>query len=131
LRSQLLPAEVILSWDPSAGAAYYRVRRAKLDRRWAPVTQVLGTRLRDGDFYQLPTYYQVIAYNEAGEAGPAAECLVLDGSPYVSILGVNPRPVSDTSFAISWNLDTYGDALLEVGTSLLCDRNSYWRILHP
>src|SRR3954469_10166357 len=118
LQGIFLPAEIMLSWNPSPGAAYYRVSRAQSNRRWVPFTDVALTRVRDGDFFEGISYYQVIAYNQAGEAGPPVECLVMSGAPaYIRVFGVNPRPVSDTSFAISWNLETYGDGLLEVGTS--------------
>src|SRR5439155_20688211 len=117
LRGVLLPAEIVLSWDASPDAAYYRVLRTGLDRRWMLDAHVTGTRLRDGDFRSLPTYYQVIAYNAAGEAAAPVECLVSDRPLTIDFFGVNPRPVSDTSFAISWNLNEPGDARLEVGLS--------------
>src|SRR2546423_2965307 len=50
LKSVLLPAEIVLSWDASPDAAYYRVLRAGLDRRWMLDAHLRGTRLRDGDF---------------------------------------------------------------------------------
>ncbi len=54
VRAVVLPAEVLLTWDASAGADHYRVYRADLDRRWMPIaTQVTAPRYRDTDFRSL------------------------------------------------------------------------------
>ncbi len=65
VRAIVLPAEVLLTWDASAGADHYRVYRADLDRRWMPIaTQLTVPRYRDTDFHSLPCYYQIAACNE-------------------------------------------------------------------
>src|SRR5947209_2260843 len=104
VRAVVLTAEVLLSWQGSSDAAYYRVFRADLDLRWMPIGgQVSVPLYRDGDFRSLPCYYQVVAYNALGELGAAPEFIVSNQVASISLYGVNPRPVSDTAFAVEWN----------------------------
>jgi hypothetical protein len=123
LRATFLPAEVLLSWDGSADVAYYRIYRADLDRRWMPIADhVAVPRYRDGDFRSLPCYYQISAFNAAGESATSPEFLVSNAVassfPSIVLKGINPRPVSDTAFAVSWYMSGgVGDGLLELGTS--------------
>src|SRR5260221_1375662 len=121
MRAIALPAEVLLSWDEWPDAAFYGVYRANLDRRWGPIAKnVLVPRYRDTDFETLPCYYQVAAFNAAGDLIAFSELLESTLSPLLAgPIGVNPRPVSDTGFAVEWNLGLglAGDGLLEVGAS--------------
>lgn len=120
VRAITLPAEVLLTWDEWPGAVSYGVYRANLDRRWAPIAKnVLAPRYRDSDFQTLPCYYQVAAYDTTGAVVAFAEISTPNGLPIAPLWPprVTTRPVSDTSFAVSWNLAAPGDGLLEVGTS--------------
>src|SRR4051812_33169414 len=57
-QARITPSEVLLTWDPSPGADYYRIHRATSDRRWVLLPQHLTIpRLRDADFPVLPGYY--------------------------------------------------------------------------
>src|SRR5437016_12530776 len=117
VRAIVLPAEVLLTWEGAPDAAYYGIYRADLDRRWMPIAKpVLAPRYRDTDFRTLPCYYQVAAFNAAGELITFSEFLVSNRVASVSLYGVDPRPVSDTSVALVWNMMGLGDGLLEVGT---------------
>ena len=121
----ILPSEVLLRWDPSPGADYYRVYRGGPDKRWVPLTNHLHTpTFRDTDFTTLPSWYQIGAYNNTGEAS-FTEPFQVYGDPLnqdASYLpyGLSVRPVSDTSVTIGWTLLDYlgGDAMIEVGPSL-------------
>src|SRR2546423_6920621 len=76
VRTIALPAEVLLSWDEWPDAAFYGLYRANLDRRWVPIAKnVLVPRYRDTDFQTLPCYYQVAAYNAAGDLIAFSELL--------------------------------------------------------
>src|SRR5580765_3131981 len=117
VRAIVLPAEVLLTWDGPPDATYYGIYRADLDRRWMPIAKpVLAPRYRDTDFRTLPCYYQVAAFNGAGELIAFSEFLVSNTVASVSLYGVDPRPVSDTSVALVWNMMGSGDGLLEIGT---------------
>lgn|GEM_PF-5324141 len=121
VRVIVLPAEVLLTWDASAGADHYRVYRADLDRRWMPVaTQVTVPRYRDTDFRSLPCYYQIAACTASGECAATLEFTVNAATPAVSLVGARTRPLSDTSVSVAWTLQGAGggNALLEVGLSL-------------
>jgi hypothetical protein len=121
VRAVILPAEVVLTWDASAGADHYRIYRADLDLRWMPIaTDVAVPRYRDADFRALPCHYQIAACNAAGECAATAVFTVNSASASISLIGANTRPLSDTSVALSWTIlgDGGGDAMLEVGTSL-------------
>src|SRR4051812_36702988 len=117
IRSILMPAEILLSWDAPAGAAYYRVTHSDASRRWIPMGYTTEPRVRDKGFPALPCLYQIVAYNEAGEFSASAEFTVSDQAPAPDWYGVNVRPVSDTAVAVSWNMPLPGDALLELGTA--------------
>ncbi len=121
VRAIVLPAEVLLTWDASAGADHYRVYRADLDRRWMPIaTQLTVPRYRDTDFRSLPCYYQIAACNAAGECAATLEFTVNPATAAISLIGAKTRPLSDTSMSVAWTLQGTGggDALLEVSPSL-------------
>src|SRR4051812_29075496 len=71
VRSILTPAEIVFTWDPAPGAAYYRVLHADSSRRWIPLAQLTGTQVRDPDFPSLPCYYEIHAFNADGEVAPS------------------------------------------------------------
>jgi hypothetical protein len=129
IRAIVLPAEMLFTWDASPGADYYRVDRGGPDRRWVPLPPVTEPRLRDTDFSLLPSYYAIGAYNNAGETAVAPELFVESATPNISLIGVTPRPLSDTSFAVAWTINGPqpfagygrgggGDGMLEVGPDL-------------
>jgi hypothetical protein len=129
IRTIVLPAEVLFTWDASAGADYYKVYRGGPDRRWVPLPPVTEPRFRDTDFLPLPGYYAIGAFNNGGETAVAPEFLVSSATPNISLIGVTPRPMSDTSFAVAWTINGPqpfagygrgggGDGMLEVGPGL-------------
>ena len=114
---RVLPAELLFSWDLSAGAAYYQVYRGGPDRRWVPLPDHLTMpRFRDTDFTDLPSYYQVKAVDAAGEWAITPEFLVSNASSNCALSGHVIRPVSDTAVAIVWSVaGELADGMLEVG----------------
>lgn len=125
IKSVVLPAEVLLRWDPSPGADYYRVYLGGPDRRWIPLPDHLRQpTFRDTDFTELPSWYQIGAYNNAGESSFTEPFSVFASSintgqdfvPY----GITVRPISDTAVAIHWTI--FGpfpsDGTIEIGPSL-------------
>jgi hypothetical protein len=126
IRAVSLPAENLLTWDPVPDAQYYSVQRAGFDRRWAPVGKVTVPRIRDTDFRSFPCLYKILVLNEAGEGASSPEITVSNRSPSVSLIGVNPRPVSDTAFAIVLNLLGTGDGLLEIGATAGSYNTVFW-----
>ena len=132
VRAIILPAEILFTWDESPGADYYKVYRGGPTRRWVPLSPVTEPRFRDTDFVPLPGYYQISAYNNAGEVSATAPFMVSNVTSSISLIGVTPRPVSDTSFAVAWTVDgpmpfrgygygfpwDGGDGMLEVGPDL-------------
>jgi hypothetical protein len=111
-----LPAEILLTWDAVPDAQSYSVYRAGADRRWVPVASQLAVpRFRDTDFRELPSLYQIAARNDAGEVSTSPEITVSDVGQNIRLLGVNPRPLSDSAMVVSWNLLGSGDGLLEIG----------------
>jgi hypothetical protein len=123
VRVRILPAHVAFSWDPQPEAEYYRVYRGEINRRWIPLLNVTSPVYFDTDFKDLPGYYQIAAFNSYGAAA-TPEFLVsnaVSATP-MRLLGVNPRPVSDTALGFVWHIGGVagterGDALLELGTS--------------
>lgn len=132
VRAIILPAEILFTWDESPGADYYKVYRGGPTRRWVPLSPVTEPRFRDTDFVPLPGYYQIAAYNDAGEVAATAPFVVSNVTSSISLIGVTPRPVSDTSFAVAWTVDgpspfrgygygfpwDGGDGMLEAGPDL-------------
>ena len=125
IQSIILPSEVLLRWDPAPGADYYRVYRGGPDKRWVPLTNHFQTpTFRDTDFTTLPSWYQIGAYNSAGESSFTGPFQVngippqqMDG---LRLDGVTVRPVSDTGVSIAWSLTTptLVDGMIEIGESL-------------
>jgi hypothetical protein len=125
IKSVVLPAEVLLRWDPSPGADYYRVYLGGPDRRWIPLPDHLREpTFRDTDFTELPSWYQIGAYNNAGESSFTEPFSVFassinTGTDFVPY-GITVRPISDTAVAINWTI--FGpfpsDGTIEIGPSL-------------
>src|SRR5262245_3652692 len=81
VRGYRFPAEILLQWEPSQGAAYYRIDVAGLDRRWRPLaTHVTETSFRDTGLFELTPLYQVAAVSASGEVATAPEIFV-QGTP--------------------------------------------------
>jgi hypothetical protein len=129
IRAVILPAEVLFTWDASPGADYYRLYRGGPTRRWVWLPPVAEPRLRDTDFVPLPGYYQIGAFNNAGQTGTSPEFIVSNVVANISLYGVTPRPLSDTSFAVAWTISGPqpftgyghgggGDGMFEVGPDL-------------
>lgn len=105
VRAIILPAEVLFTWDTSPGADYFQVYRGGPNRRWVPLPPVTEPRFRDTDFVPLPGYYQIGAFSNAGESSATAEFQVFPATANISLIGVTPRPLSDTSFAVAWTIN--------------------------
>ena len=115
VRAFMLPAEaveILLAWDASPGATYYRVYRAEADRRWRPIaSNIREPRFRDTDFLSWPSspcYYQVVAVSAAGEMAASVEIPVEAGmqqQPLIRLSQVSVRPVADTAMSIRWGVE--------------------------
>jgi hypothetical protein len=117
VQARITPAELLLTWEPSLGADYYKVYRGGPDRRWVPLTQkLLVPRFRETDFTTLPTYFQISACNAAGEA-TTTEFVVNDATSDVDYFAHVVRQVSENAATISWyTVGSPSDTVLEVGT---------------
>jgi hypothetical protein len=117
VQARVSPSEVLLTWEPSAGADYYRIFRSGIDRRWVSLPQhLLVPRFRDPDYPVLPGYYQVAAYNSAGEMS-STEIRIDDVTSTVDYIGHVVRQASEDSISIRWfTIGGPADAVLELGS---------------
>jgi hypothetical protein len=117
VQARITPSELLLTWEPSTGADYYKIYRGGPDRRWIPLPQkLLVPRFHETDFTVLPTYFQISACNAAGETA-TTEIVVNNATSDVDYYAHLVRQTSESSVTIAWyTLGSPSDAILEVGT---------------
>jgi len=114
---RILPTEVFFTWDPVPGAEYYQLFRRQSDQTWVSLMPATTPSHHDDGFVDLPTHYQIAAFNSTGQIAATLPLLVTNALSNVSIIHHVVRPLSDSSVVIGWAVSGEADGVLEVGTA--------------
>lgn len=106
LRAYTTAAEILLTWEPLAGADHYEVHRAGEDLRWQLVnSDVRSAQFRDGGYTWFPTYHRIIAVTAAGERYLSETVSAPPLQRLLDLSGLSLRPLTETSVSIDWEVN--------------------------